>query len=457
MAVRPAVIRRLAGAALAAAVALATPAAAAPVPLTAQRTIDPLPVGLAFDGAGRAVASWRTFVGKPGEGVLRHRFAVMDRAGGWRPPVTLRGSVLDHDLAITGRRAAFVVHREVQSGRTHMRSMIKLLVVDTATGSIRQVHRIAVGPPRRVDPEGTPGTLSQPRVAATPSGDFVVVWVRSTSRKASGVWATTMHPNGRLDTSRRVGPLGHSPMLSIAGDGRGLLAWQRVHRIQVRVRSASGSWGGIELAATTIAAVTWGVDSIDAAAASGRQFAVGVLQTARSTAGVRLYTTVHVRDATRVWRSAVAGDFMFNPDLASSHVTDLPRAHIFGTGDGRLHAAWPALVDGHAGAMAATLSANAGAAELTAPVTLWPATADVALADAAGGRDGSYVAAWSGVDGPGLTEVDAAGAVQVSTDLATEMPLRSAKVAIEPGSGRVLVVWSQGTPSAGYRPVAWTK
>jgi hypothetical protein len=81
----------------------------------------------------------------------------------------------------------------------------------------------------------------------------------------------------------------------------------------------------------------------------------------------------------------------------------------------------------------------------------------VALADAAGGRDGSYVAAWSGVDGPGLTEVDAAGAVQVSTDLATEMPLRSAKVAIEPGSGRVLVVWSQGTPSAGYRPVAWTK
>ena len=74
-----------------------------------------MPVGLAFDGSGRAVASWRTFVGKPGEGVLRHRFAVMDRAGNWRPPVTLHGSVLEHDLAVTGRRAAFAIHRQVRS------------------------------------------------------------------------------------------------------------------------------------------------------------------------------------------------------------------------------------------------------------------------------------------------------------------------------------------------------
>jgi hypothetical protein len=457
MAVRPAVIRRSAGAALAAVVLLATPAAASPVPLTGQRTIDPMPVGLAFDGSGRAVASWRTFVGKPGEGVLRHRFAVMDRAGGWRSPVTLHGSVLDHDLAVTGRRAAFAIHRQVPVGRTHTRSVIKLLIVDTASGSIRRVHRLAAGPPHRVDPEGIPATLSQPRVVATPNGDFVVVWVRSTSRQASGVWATTMHPNGRFDTSRRVGPFGHSPTLSVADDGRGLLAWQRPNRIQVRVRRASGSWGRIELAATTIAAVTWGIESIDAAAAPGRGFAVGVLQTARSMAGVRLYTTVHVRDANGVWRSAVAGDFMFRPDFDTSHVTDLPRVHTFATGDGHLHAAWPTLVDDQAGAMAATLTANAGAAELTAPVTLWPATTNVGLEDVARGRDGSYAVVWWGVDGPGLTEVDAAGAVQIGTDLATERPLRFAKVAVDPGSGRVLVVWCQGTPPAGYRPVAWLK
>jgi hypothetical protein len=448
---------RSVGAVLAAALVLVTPAAAAPVPLTAQRTIDPMPVGLAFDGSGRAVASWRTFVGKPGEGELRHRFAVTDLTGGWRPPVTLRGSVIEHDLAVSGRRAAFAVHRAVHAGRSRVRSMIKLLIVDTASGSIRQVHRLAVGPPQRVDPEGTPATLLQPRVAATPDGDLVVVWVRSTSRKASGVWTTTMHPNGRFDKARRIGPLGGGPMLSIADDGRGLLAWQRPHGVQVRVRRASGSWGGIELAATTIRAVTWGVESIDAAAAPGRGFAVGVLQTARSMAGVRVYTTVHVRDANGVWRSVVAGDFMFRPDLDTTHVIALPRVRAFATGDGRLHAAWPALAGDHAGAMAATLTANAGAAELTAPLALWPATTNVTLEDVARGRDGSYAAVWWGVDGPGLTEVDAAGAAQVSTDLATERPLRFAKVAIDPGSGRVLVVWSQGTPSAGYRPVAWTK
>ena len=172
---------------------------------------------------------------------------------------------------------------------------------------------------------------------------------------------------------------------------------------------------------------------------------------------MRVYTTVHVRNANGVWGSAVAGDFMFTPDFDTTYVTDLPRVLTFATGDGRLHAAWPALAGGHAGPMGATLAATADAVELTAPLTLWPATTNVALGDVARGRDGSYAVIWWGVDGPGLTEVDATGALQVSTDLATERPLRFAKVAIDPGSGRVLMVWSQGTPSAGYRPVAWTK
>jgi hypothetical protein len=266
-----------------------------------------------------------------------------------------------------------------------------------------------------------------------------------------------MHPNGRFERVRRLGPFGGTPALSIARDGRGVLAWQRGHRILVRMRRATGSWGPIERAATTIGAVTWGVDSIDVAAADGGQVAVGVLQTARSVAGVRIYTTVHARDADGAWGSAVAGDFRFNPDFGTSYVTDLPRVRIFASGDGRLHAAWPTLVNGRAGAMAATLEASAGAVELRSPVTLWPATTDVTLADAAGGPDGSYAAVWWGGDGAGLTDRDATGAVRVTTDLATETPLRFAKVAIDPGSGRVLVVFSQGTPSAGYRPVAWTR
>ena len=351
MAIKSAPIRRLTGAALIAGVALAAPAAraAGPVRVTGQRTIDASPVGLAFDGAGRAVASWRAFVGKPSEGEQHHVFAITDRAGRWRSPVTLRGTVLEHELAVTGRRAAFAVWRQVPAGRRHSRSVIKLIVVDTASGAIRRVHRLAVGPPQRIDPEGTPATLLSPRVAATPNGSLVVAWVRSTPHKA-GVWVTTARPNGRFDTPRRIGPLGGSPMLSIAGDGRGVIAWQRGHRIQARVRRATGTWGPIERAATTIGAVTWGVDSIDAAAADGRQFAE----------------------------------------------------------------------------------------------------------DVAGAPDGSFAAVWFAGDTVGLTEVDAAGTAHPSADLATERPLRGAKVAIDPRSGRMVAVWSQGT-ALGYRPVAWTK
>jgi hypothetical protein len=456
MAARSAAIR-LACVGLIAGVASAAPAAAAPVPLTGQRTIDPMPVALVFDSSGRAIASWRTFVGKPGEGQLRHRFAVMDRAGRWHAPVSLHGSVLHHDLAVTGGRTAMAIQRQVPVARKRERSLIKLLIFDTASSSLRRVRTLAVGPPRRIDPEGTPATLGAPRVAVTPDGGLIVAWVRSVSRRTAGVWVTTMHPNGRFEPARRIGPLGGAPVLSIARDGRAALAWQRGDRIEVRVRRPSGGWGPIERAATTIGAVTWGVDSIDVAAGEHGQVAVGVLQTARSMAGVRLYTTVHARDGSGVWRSAVAGDFMFTPDGATTFVTDLPRVRIFATGDGRLHAAWPVLADGHAAAMAATVEPTAGTVELTAPVTLSSTTTDAALADAAGGPDGSYAAVWWDTDGPGVTEVDATGAAHATSDLATERPLRFAKVAIDPASGRALVVFSQGTPSAGYRPVAWTR
>lgn len=449
-----ALIRRVAGAALIAGLALTAPAAqaAGPVPLTGQRTVDPLPVGLAFDGAGRAVASWRTVVGAPGEGEQRHVFAMMDPGGRWRSPVTLRGTVFEHDVAVTGRRAAFVVRREVPAGRRQLRSVIKLLVYDTASGRLRRVHRLAVGTPQRIDPEGTPATLTSPLVAATPTGDLVVAWVRSTPDKRAGVWVTTLHRNGRFAARRRIAPIGGNPMLSIAADGRGVLAWRINNSVRARLRRASGTWGGIELAATAPGAVTWGVDSIDVAAADGWQFAVGVKQTARSMAGVRLYSTVHVRGANGVWSSAVVGDFVFVPDFDTAYVTLFSRVLTFATGDGRLHAAWPELVDGRAGAVAATL-AGSGSSE----VTVSPAGTHVALEHVAGGPDGSFAAVWFAGDTVGLTEVDAAGTARPATELATERALHGAKVAIDPRSGRVLVVWSQGTPPRGYRPVAWIR
>ena len=333
--------------------------------------------------------------------------------------------------------------------------MIKLIIFDTAAGVARRVHRLALGMPRRIDPEVTPATLVSPRVAATPNGGLVVAWVRSEPRERAGVWVAAMRPNGRFGAPRRVGPFGGNPMLSIAGDGRGVLAWQRGHRIQTRVRRANGTWGAIELATTTVAAVTWGVDSIDVAAADGWQFAAGVLQTARSMAGVRVYSTVHVRSENGVWRAAVVGDFRFDPDFDTAYVTDLPRGLTFATGDGRLHAAWPALVGAHVGAVAATLATKDDVVDVTMPVVLSPPTTDVALEDATGGPDGLFAAVWYAGDSLGLSEVDAEGAAHLTTELATERALRGAKVAIDPRSGRALVVWSQGTSALGYRPVAW--
>jgi hypothetical protein len=144
-------------------------------------------------------------------------------------------------------------------------------------------------------------------------------------------------------------------------------------------------------------------------------------------------------------------------DIGIPFVTDFPRVLTFATGDRRLHAAWPALVGDHGGARAATLAAGDDAVEITMPVTLSPAGLDVGLEDTAGARDGSFAAVWIAGDTVGLTEVDAAGTAQLTSGLATERALRGAKVAIDPRSGRTLVVWSQGTSALGYRPVAWTE
>ena len=450
-------LRRMTGGALIAGLALAGSVAGASgqVPLTPKRSVDPLPVGLAFDASGRAVASWRAFTGPLDEGRLRHYFAVTDRAGRRRRPVTLPATILVHDLAVTGRRAALVTWREKPAGRRHLKSVIKLVIADTASGTVRRVRTLAVGPPRRIMVEGTPSTLSEPRVAATPDGALVVAWVRSSPHRLAGLWVSTIR-DGKVGRPRRLGPFGGSPMLEIARDGSGLLAWRRGHRIQTRVRHTNGRWGSIELAATTIGAVTWGLESLDVAAGGG-QYAVAMLQTARSMAGVRLWSTGHVRVARGVWRSGVLGDLMFKPDVDTTYVTDLPRVRTFVTTDGRLHAAWPALAGSRAGVTAATLVPTAGSVVATMPVALTPATSHAALEDAAAGPDGSFAVAWydtsTGSGTQSVAEVDSAGAVRTTTGVSTRPALRGAKVAYHPRSGRPMLLWCQGTPQRGYRPV----
>ena len=92
-----------------------------------------------------------------------------------------------------------------------------------------------------------------------------------------------------------------------------------------------------------------------------------MVQTARGMAGVRVYSTVHVRDAAGDWRSTVVGDFVFVPDFDTAYATAFPRVLTFASPERRLHAAWRALVSGHVGAIAETLAANDGQARSRCP------------------------------------------------------------------------------------------
>jgi hypothetical protein len=442
---------------------LAPPAIAAPATTPVSgRSIDAYPVALAFDGSGRAIASWRGLSGATVDAARTlHSITATRDDGSWRaPPVTLPATVVAHDLAVTGpRTAALVTWRQKPVRGDRSRSQIVVTLVDTGSWTFRRVRTLASGPARPITYEGPQATLLSPRVAATPDGGLVIAWLRSYPRRRAGVWVATMRPDGRFGTPRRLGPNGGDPVLTVGKDGSGLLAWRRGHRVQTRFRCPTGRWGRIETAAMMSRRQWAQIESLNVAADGGR-FAVGVLQTVRTMAGVWTRSSVHVRVPGAGWRSGVLGEFTFVPTMATVYVTDHLRVLPLVTSDNRLIAVWPALVDGHVRAMAATLVPEARAVGFGLPFALSPATTDVALEDAAAGPDGDFAVTWfdlsDGRGTPGLAEVDASGAVRSLSGLASERALFGAQVAYHPVSGRPMVVWSEGDSAPGYHLVSWT-
>lgn len=425
-----------------------------------ERSIDAAPVSVAFDGAGRAVASWQGLRGPSADEARSfHAVDATGATGAWRPPLSLAPTVVAHDLAVTGRsRAALVAWRQETVGRNRSRSLITITRGSTASLVFGAPRLLDSGPARPVTYEGPQPTLLSPRVAAAPHGGVVVAWQRSYPRERSGVWVASMRPDGRFGRARRLGPGGGEPVLAVAPDGSGLVAWRRGRLIQARLRSRGGRWGPIETAAATSALTGAQVESLTVAGA-GRRFALGVLQTRRSLSGVVARASVQVRVPGAGWRSAVLGQFRFVPTGVTSYVTDHLRVLVVQTSDARLHAVWPALQAGRVRAMTARLVPETSSVGFTLPAALSAADTDVALDDAAVGPDGRFAVTWfdtaNGAGTPNLAEVDGHGGVDTTTGLAEERALAGSRVAYDPRSGTPLVLWSEGIAGQGYRIVAW--
>jgi hypothetical protein len=310
-------------------------------------------------------------------------------------------------------RIALATEREQAAGKARTRSLITLQLgtaVPLGVGAARILDR---GPVRHVGYDGPRPTRFSPLVGASDTGTVVVAWERSFPRSRSGIWIAT---NGVH--VRRIGPYGGSPSLVIAPDGSGLLAWRRGSLILSRLRTKAGHWGPIERVAR-IGRYTE-LAPMSVSGADGR-FAVALTAITRSGGGVHWRSSLHVRDGG--WTATQLEDRTFVPTGATSYVTDNLRTLVTMSSDGQFHAAWPGLFG-----------------------------PNVALDDVGAGPAGRWAATW--FDGsPNLTEFGA-GDPQITSGFATERSLAGSRVAYDPLTGKPVVIWSQGTATAGFQIVA---
>jgi len=435
------------------------PAATAAVPTPiGDRTIDANTTSLDFDRAGNAVASWRGQAGMLPDNL--HAFvALAGRApgGAWRPSSPIPTTVVSHDVAVSpAGKVALVTLRQlpVSGGRSSS------TVVLNVSGSQLMLSRPIVldsGPARPVTFEGPQPTLALPRVGISNRGEIVVAWQRSHPRADAGVWVGVLRADGRLLRKRKLAVNAGVPFLTIAPDGTGLVAWQRGRRLLSRRRTASGRWAEAEPVATAPGGQYWQQLESVALTGSGRRFVVTAILTQRSSAGVAIRVSAHVRIPKVGWRAGVLGEYRFNATGFTAFVTDRLRAIPLITTDGRLRVVWPAMLDGHVRVAVTRLYPERGGVGTGPPVPASNPAFDIAIEDAATGPDGRYAFTWfdlsDGQGTPSAAQAAATGALRVTPPLATERALRGAQIAYDPVSGQPAVAWTEGSSPQGYRPV----
>jgi hypothetical protein len=437
------------------AVAVGAPAAHAawspPRPVS-QPAADAAPVTLFFDSAQRPVAVWRGLTGADPDRLARfHALAARGPDGAWRPLRRFGSSTYAVDAAAYGKeRFALAAWRQERVRGNRSRSRLVVYAARTTTAGLGRARTLALGPPRAITFEGPQPTILSPRVAGTPAGEIFVAWLRSAPASKAGVWLARRDAQGRWHAARRLGPLGGEPTLAADADGRVLVAWRRSSRrgrplLEARVREPGAGWTEVERVFTG----SQGLDlQITGVAAGFGRFDLGVMQTARSMAGVAIGPLLIARLPSAGWHRLELPGYSFTPTGENAFVTDTLRVLPLAGEASRRYVAWPAR-DGDRVRVAFAEVMLEGTQPVAGPVQLISAPdSDVALEDAAAYEDRLAVAwfdgaprAWTGTDPPALLGTPAARA------------LLGAEVAVSP-AGETLAVWGEGSTGSGYAIVA---
>lgn len=171
--------------------------------------------------------------------------------GGFTPPITLSPAGANHEdprIAIGADGLTAVAWKNMRR------------VNRTVQVRVRQPGAARFGPTRTIS--NAHGDATQNRIAVLPNGDVLVVWAqgqggvrviqsRVLKRGATSFGRTVNVSRAPVVDSEAEG----DPAIGVAGDGSVTVAWEVATRdgsflIQVRRRSASGSWGPVQTIST---------------------------------------------------------------------------------------------------------------------------------------------------------------------------------------------------------------
>jgi hypothetical protein len=431
------------------AVAASAPAAArvpwlGPVPLSGSDR-EVIVSSLGFDAAGGALVTWRGDRALDPDAPPQRYVGTAARApdGRWSAGDVLTGRLLVHEVVLYGRGRALLVGVREDTAGTRSRSRL-VYAYGRSTGRFGRLRTLDRGPVTRVTGEGPQLTLFSPRVAASPAGHVLVAWVKAGT--AHGVRVAVRAPRGRLSAPRTLVRGGGTPATAMSARGDGLLVWLRGTRVQARVLRASGRWRPVErvgrapafLEAPAAVAIRPGGRALVAWTNADRRPSVDVthVAAARSRAGT--------------WRRQMLERFSFQPDGATSYVTDLLRTGVAFAGS-RGYVAWPGIAGGWVRVKVAPVGVDQP--PVGAPEVL-PGSAHVALEGFAGDPGGRLVASWfeAAADGSRLFAAvrPPAGPFGPAEPVspAAEVAHAGSRIALGPGD-QALAAWSARAP--GFR------